>query len=56
MSGEYYQPLRRRAERFLTRASRDLEENDFDGACFNAEEAIQLAAEAILYKYFGERQ
>ncbi len=52
MSGEYYQLLRRRANRFLTRALRDLEEDDFDGACFNAEEAIQLAVKAILYKYF----
>ena len=55
MSGEYYQLLRRRANRFLTRALRDLEEGDFDGACFNAEEATQLAVKAILYKYFGER-
>ena len=54
MSGEYYALLWRRAERFLTRAERDLAEGDYDGACFNAEEAVQLAAKAVLYKYFGE--
>ena len=54
MSGEYYQLLRRRASRFLLRAQRDLTEGDYDGACFNAEQAIQLAAKALLYKYFAE--
>ncbi|MEL9941121.1 MAG: HEPN domain-containing protein [Ignisphaera sp.] len=54
MSGEYYALLWRRAERFLTRSIRDLEEGDYDGACFNAEEAVQLAVKALLYKYFGE--
>ena len=38
----------------MTRAGRDLAEGDYDGACFNAEEAVQLAARAVLYKYFGE--
>jgi HEPN domain-containing protein len=33
---------------------RDLEEGDYDGACFNAEEAIQLAVKATLYRLFGE--
>ncbi|OYT48557.1 MAG: DNA-binding protein [Desulfurococcales archaeon ex4484_42] len=55
LSGEYYQLLWGRSSRFLIRALRDFEEGDFDGACFNAEEAIQLAVKAILYKYFGER-
>lgn len=54
MSGEYYRLLWYRAERFLVRALRDYSEGDYDGACFNAEEAIQLAVKAILYKYFGE--
>ena len=54
MSGEYYQLLWKRAERFLVRALRDYEEGDYDGACFNAEEAIQLAAKAMLFKFFGE--
>jgi len=54
VSGEYYALMWRRAERFLLRASRDLGEGDYDGACFNAEEAIQLALKAVLYKYFGE--
>ncbi len=54
MSGEYYALLWRRAERFLVRAVRDLDEGDYDGACFNAEEAIQLAVKALLFKYFAE--
>lgn len=54
MSGEYFRLLWRRAERFLVRALRDYEEGDYDGACFNAEEAIQLVTKALLYKYFGE--
>ena len=54
MSGEYYNLLWKRARRFLIRAIRDLSEKDYDGACFNAEEAIQLATKAILYKYFAE--
>jgi len=54
VSGEYYRLLWKRAERFLLRALRDFEEGDYDGACFNAEEAIQLAAKALLYRFFGE--
>jgi HEPN domain-containing protein len=54
LSDKYYNLLWRRAERFLVRAIRDLAENDFDGACFNAEEAVRMAAKALLYKYFGE--
>ena len=54
MSSEYYALMWRRAERLLLRASRDLDEGDYDGACFNAEEAIRLALKAVLYKYFGE--
>jgi len=54
VSGEYFRLLWRRAERFLVRALRDYEEGDYDGACFNAEEAIQLVTKALLYKYFGE--
>lgn len=38
----------------MARAERDLAEGDYDGACFNAEEAVQLAAKALLYGYFGE--
>jgi HEPN domain-containing protein len=54
MSGEYYALLWKRAERFLIRATRDFSEGDYDGTCFNAEEAVQLAVKAILYRYFGE--
>ena len=54
MSSEYYALMWRRAERLLLRASRDLDEGDYDGACFNAEEAIRLALKAVLYKHFGE--
>lgn len=54
LSGEYYQLLWRRASRFLVRARRDLGEGDYDGACFNSEQAVQLAVKALLYKFFGE--
>ncbi|MET1102242.1 MAG: HEPN domain-containing protein [Pyrodictiaceae archaeon] len=54
MSGLLHQLLWRRARRFLVRALRDLEDRDYDGACFNAEEAIQLAVKAALYRFFGE--
>lgn len=54
MSGEYYLLLWRRAGRFLARARRDLGEGDYDGACFNSEQAVQLAVKALLYKFFGE--
>ncbi len=54
MSGEYYQLLWRRALRFMVRAERDYSEGDYDGACFNAEEALQLAVKALLYRYFAE--
>ena len=54
MSGDYYLLLWRRAERFLVRATRDLDEEDYDGACFNSEEALQLATKALLFKYFAE--
>lgn len=46
--------LWRRANRFLARGKRDLSEGDYDGACFNSEQSVQLAAKALLYKYFGE--
>ncbi len=54
MSGEYYRILWYRAERFLSRGRRDLVEGDYDGACFNSEQAVQLAVKALLYRYFGE--
>jgi HEPN domain-containing protein len=54
MSGEYYRLLWYRGERFLVKAFKDYSEGDYDGACFNAEEAVRLAVEAILYRYFGE--
>lgn len=54
MGGEYYGLLWRRAERFLVQAQRDLEDRDYDGACFNAEEAVRLAVKAVLYRLFAE--
>jgi len=39
--------LKRRAERFLIRAERDFNEGDFDGTCFNSEQAIQLFVKAV---------
>ena len=54
MSGEFYSLLWKRSKRFMVRAERDLAEGDYDGACFNAEEALQLAVKAVFYKYFAE--
>jgi len=33
------------------RAERDIPDGDYDGACFNSEEAIQLATKALLYRF-----
>ncbi len=55
MSFNYWELLWRRARRFMVRAERDLDEGDFDGACFNAEQAIQLSAKASIYRLFGEK-
>jgi HEPN domain-containing protein len=56
MNFSYWELLWRRARRFMVRAERDLSEGDFDGACFNAEQAIQLSTKASIYRLFGERQ
>jgi HEPN domain-containing protein len=39
----------------MVRAERDLAEGDFDGACFNSEQALQLAIKAAIYRVFGIR-
>mgnify|MGYP001774455451 CR=1 FL=1 len=46
--------LKKRGNRFLVRAERDMEDKDYDGVCFNSEEALQLWVKALLFKYFGE--
>jgi HEPN domain-containing protein len=53
MSYNYWELLWRRARRFLTRAERDLVDGDYDGACFNAEQAVQLGVNATIYRIFG---
>jgi HEPN domain-containing protein len=53
MSYNYWELLWRRARRFLTRAERDLVDEDYDGACFNAEQAVQLGVKATIYRIFG---
>jgi HEPN domain-containing protein len=55
MSSRYWELLWKRAKRFLIRAERDYGEGDYDGACFNSEQAIQLATKAVLYKLFRVR-
>lgn len=55
MSFSYWELLWRRAKRFMVRAERDLAEGDFDGACFNSEQALQLAIKAAIYRVFGIR-
>jgi len=53
MSSSYCELLWRRAKRFITRAERDLSESDYDGACFNSEQSLQLAIKAVIYRLFG---
>jgi HEPN domain-containing protein len=53
MSYNYWELLWRRARRFLTRAERDLLDGDYDGASFNAEQAVQLGVKATIYRIFG---
>jgi HEPN domain-containing protein len=48
MSSRYWELLWKRARRFMVRAERDLIEGDFDGACFNSEQALQLAVKATI--------
>jgi HEPN domain-containing protein len=55
LSFSYWELLWRRAKRFMVRAERDLAEGDFDGACFNSEQALQLAIKAAIYRVFGIR-
>lgn len=53
MSSSYWELLWRRAKRFMVRAERDLAEGDYDGACFNSGQALQLAIKASIYRVFG---
>ncbi|MFZ8788609.1 MAG: HEPN domain-containing protein [Acidilobaceae archaeon] len=53
MSSRYWELLWKRARRFMVRAERDLIEGDFDGACFNSEQALQLAVKATIYRVYG---
>ena len=45
--------MRRRAENALARAERDLRAGDYDGAVFDAEQAVQLYLKSILLEYAG---
>ncbi|MEM0048484.1 MAG: HEPN domain-containing protein [Ignisphaera sp.] len=42
---------RRRSRNALTRAMRDLEAGDYDGAVFDAEQAVQLYLKSIILEY-----
>jgi len=53
VSSRYWELLWKRARRFMVRAERDLIEGDFDGACFNSEQALQLAVKATIYRVYG---
>ncbi len=53
MSSRYWELLWKRARRFMVRAERDLIEGDFDGTCFNSEQALQLAVKATIYRVYG---
>ena len=54
MSGELAEKLRRRASVFLREAEKLLEEGEYDIACFNAEQSLQLYVKSVLLKLFGE--
>lgn len=43
--------LRRRSKRALERALRDLDAGDYDGAVFDAEQAVQLYLKSIILEY-----
>ena len=53
MSSRYWELLWKRARRFMVRAERGLIEGGFDGACFNSEQALQLAVKATIYRVYG---
>jgi HEPN domain-containing protein len=53
VSSRYWELLWKRARRFMITAERDLIEGDFDGACFNSEQALQLAVKATIYRVYG---
>ena len=55
MSSRYWELLWKRAKRFLVRAERDYNEGDYDGACFNSVQAVELATKAVIYRLFGVR-
>ena len=54
MSGVLVGKLRRRAEVFLKEAKRLLEGEEYDIACFNAEQALQLYLKSVILRVFGE--
>jgi HEPN domain-containing protein len=43
--------LRRRSKQALERAKRNLEAGDYDGAAFDAEQAVQLYLKSIIHEY-----
>ena len=45
--------IRRRAARALRRAWRDIEESDYDGAAFDAEQAVQLYLKSLILELAG---
>jgi len=54
MSGELVEKLRHRATLFLREAEKLFKEDEYDIACFNAEQAIQLYIKSVTLKLFGE--
>ena len=54
MSGEYVELLKNRSKVFLREAERLFQENEFDIACFNIEQAFQLYLKALIIRLTGE--
>ncbi len=54
MSGKAVEKLKRRSRVFLREARRLLEEGEYDLACFNAEQALQLFVKSTVLRLLGE--
>lgn len=55
MSGELVAALKRRALSMLRSAKLRIQWGDYDLACFDAEQALQLYLKAVLLELFGEK-
>jgi len=54
LSGELVNALRRRARSLLKHAYIYLNDGDFDLACYNCQQALELYLKSLIYELFGE--